>query len=176
MTVNQFGYDGGGFRRYFLLPGGPEIAFRAGSFASVMLGGALIPVGLAMWLLLAPLRTTPVMFCMLAGSAVAGLLLLNALGLWVSLYSPRRAELGHNFGNNLSLGGNLLLIGSMVLCAVLPAVLRGTPPSTIDANGLLIVLLFLLVSAGFYAFTLRAGAQVFVARRERLLAIVEGRG
>jgi hypothetical protein len=176
MTVNQFGYDGGGIRRYFLLPAGPELAFRAASSASVLLGGLLIPVGITLWFFLAPVHTTPEMFFMLVASAIGGLLLLNALGLWTSLYSPRRAELSHNFGNNLSTGGNLLLIGAMVLCAVVPAFVQSQVRIGDVPRDAWVMALFLIASALFYGFTLRVGGRVFVSRRERLLAIVEGRG
>ncbi|HTX37365.1 MAG TPA: hypothetical protein VME43_20195, partial [Bryobacteraceae bacterium] len=48
-AVNQFGYVGGGFRRYLLLPAEPGAAFRAGSYLFVTLGLALIPLGGAVW-------------------------------------------------------------------------------------------------------------------------------
>src|SRR5262249_35506096 len=53
ITVNQFGYAGGGFRRYFLFPTDPGAALRAGSRASMLIGGASIPVLLAAWIVLA---------------------------------------------------------------------------------------------------------------------------
>ena len=34
MAVNQYGYVGGGFRRYFLLPTDPAASLRAGSYAA----------------------------------------------------------------------------------------------------------------------------------------------
>ncbi len=51
-TVNQFGYVGGGFRRFFLLPTDPGACLRAASYASLVLGAAMLPVGLIAWIAL----------------------------------------------------------------------------------------------------------------------------
>ena len=39
ISVNQFGYVGGAFRRYFLLPTDPAATLRAASYAGVTIGG-----------------------------------------------------------------------------------------------------------------------------------------
>src|SRR5260370_6011439 len=44
ISVNQFGYVGGAFRRYFLLPTDPAATLRAASYAAVVIGGSLLPV------------------------------------------------------------------------------------------------------------------------------------
>jgi len=46
MAVNQFGYDEGGFRRYFLLPAPAGDAFRASTFAALFLSPILVGVGI----------------------------------------------------------------------------------------------------------------------------------
>src|SRR5262249_25402990 len=43
LACNQFGYSGGGFRRYFLLPVRPVDTLRASSFAALMLGAVPLP-------------------------------------------------------------------------------------------------------------------------------------
>ena len=59
IAVNQFGYVGGGLRRYFLLPTDPGASLRAGSYASMLLGGAMIPVAAIGWVVLAPVAFDP---------------------------------------------------------------------------------------------------------------------
>src|SRR5262249_53229720 len=80
-TVNQFGYVGGAFRRYLLLPTDPSAALRAGNFASMLISAPLIPLAVIAWVALAPLPFDARMLFMLLGSAVTGLLVFHALGL-----------------------------------------------------------------------------------------------
>ncbi len=54
IAVNQFGYTAGGFRRFLLLPTDPAACLRAASYASVLLGAMMIPLGLIAWIVLAP--------------------------------------------------------------------------------------------------------------------------
>ena len=52
---------------------------------------------------------------MLLCSGLTGLFVLNALGIWVTLFNPRKGNYNSNFGNDLSLGGNIVLIGGMLV-------------------------------------------------------------
>ncbi len=54
IAVNQFGYTGGGFRRFFLLPTDPGAALRAASYASLLMGAGMIPLGLIAWIAFVP--------------------------------------------------------------------------------------------------------------------------
>jgi hypothetical protein len=175
ITVNQFGYSGGGFRRYFLLPSDPGAALRAGSFASLLLGGSTIPVLLVAWLVLSPDRSDPARLAMLASSALTGLFLFHAAALWVSLYNPRKGNYQAALGNDLSLSGNVLLIGSMLTSLFAPRVLAKQWPAAFDPANWWMVALAAAVAAGLYLVSLRAASAALGPRRERLLAIVEGR-
>jgi hypothetical protein len=176
IAVNQFGYDDGGFRRYFLLPCSPAAAFRASSLTSLFLGATLIPVGFVVWFALAPLHTDARMFSMMLSSAVGGLLFFNALSNWTSLLAPRRTSLSSTFGNNLSAGANVLLIGGILSIIFLAMYIAHSGHAKDVINFWWAPPLFLIASAIFYAVTLRAGSALFLARRERLLATIEGRG
>ena len=175
ITVNQFGYSGGGFRRYFLLPFDPAAALRAGSYASLLLGGSAIPVLLAAWLAISPQRTNPAMLIMLACSSLTGLFLFHAAALWVSIYNPRKGNYQAALGNDLSLGGNVLLIGSMMLSLLLPRLLFKAWPTPFDPANWWMTAPLVLVAVALYVLSLKAAGPLFAARRERLLAIVEGR-
>lgn len=174
--VNQFGYDGGGFRRYFLLPCSPAAAYRASSLATVFLGATLIPLGFIVWFILAPVHTDLRMFTMMLGSAAGGLLFFNALANWTSLLAPRRTSFSSTFGNNLSVAANIVVIGGILGFLFLAVYIARSGHLKDIFNFWWAPPLFFAISASFYAVTLRLGSAVFVSRRERLLAIVEGRG
>ena len=174
LVVNQFGYCGGAFRRYFLLPAPPETTLRAASYAAVSLGGAAIPVTLLLWIVLVP-PFDPRRLLMLAASAITGLMLFNAAGLWVTLFNPRKGNYNSNFGNDLSLGGNVVLIGSVILAMLLPRLLHHFYPFLVTPDAWYMVLPLPVLAVLVYRFSLRAAGPVFRNRRERLLAVVEGR-
>jgi len=175
MCTNQFGFDASGFRRYFLLPISPGAILRASSYTALFVGSLLLPVALTLWLLFAPVPFDWRMAPILAATAVGGLLVFNALAIWTSLLAPRRTAFETTFGNQLSLGANVLLIGGMML-------MLGGAFALDTMAGPAIVLKYwwvsfpaILLAAGFYSLSLRRGADVFVARRERLLNALEGR-
>jgi hypothetical protein len=175
IAVNLFGYVGGAFRRYFLLPTDPAAALRTGSYASLLLGGSMLPIALLAWLIFAPVAFDPRMLFMLAGTGLTGLFVLHAMGLWVTLYNPRRGNYASSFGNDLSLGGNIVLIGGLVTCLVLPQVLVRMMPAAVSPDNWWSVIPLALAGIGFYVASLKYAGRMFVGRREKLLAVVEGK-
>ncbi|HTS62626.1 MAG TPA: hypothetical protein VMH28_11425 [Candidatus Acidoferrales bacterium] len=175
ITVNQFGYSGGGFRRYFLLPTDPAATLRAGSFASLLLGACSIPILLAAWLVLAPKPLDPAMFVMLACSSATGLLLFNAAALWVSLFNPRKGNYQSSLGNDLSLGGNILVIGGVLTALLAPRLLVRAWPAPFQPENWWMFLPLLALAIAVYLGSLNTVCALFAPRRERLLAVVEGR-
>ena len=175
IAVNLFGYVGGAFRRYFLLPTDPSAALRTGSYASLLLGGSMLPIALLAWLVFAPGGSDWRKVFMLAGTGITGLFVFHGLGLWVTLFNPRRGNYASSMGNDLSLGGNIVLIGGMLSSMFLPQVLVRLAPAVVSPDNWWEVLPLALAGIGFYAISLRAAGPLFVARRERLLAVVEGR-
>jgi hypothetical protein len=175
IAVNLFGYVGGAFRRYFLLPTDPAAALRTGSYASLLLGGSMLPIALVAWVVFAPGGFDARQVFMLAGTGITGLFVFHALGLWVTLFNPRRGNYASSFGNDLSLGGNIVLIGGMLSSMFLPQVLVRVAPAMVSADNWWEVVPLAVAGIGFYVISLRAAGPLFVARRERLLAVVEGR-
>jgi len=175
IALNQFGYVGGAFRRYFLLPTDPATTLRAASYASVTLGSVVVPVGLLAWTIFSPLPFDPRMLAMLFCSAVSGLFVLNSIGVWVTLFNPRRGNYTAVMGNDLSLGGNITLIGGMIIALFTPQALYvGLRPAVSPESWWMILPLPLLAIAAYLA-TLKAAGPIFATRREKILAIVEGR-
>jgi hypothetical protein len=93
----------------------------------------------------------------------------------VTLYNPRKGNYKSNFGNDLSLGGNILLIGGMMLAMLLPHLAYKFQPALVSPVCWWTWVPLPLLALGFYLATLKSAGPVFVTRRERLLAVVEGR-
>jgi hypothetical protein len=174
-AVNQFGYLDGAFRRFFLLPIAPGDCLRMGSCASLMLGGAMIPVGLIVWAVLVPVRFDPRQFFMLVASGLTGLFVFHGLGLWSSLFGARRGKYFSAIGNDLSLFGNIVLIGCVVSGIFVPQLLYHRAPGLLDPANWWMMAPLALGAAIFYVLSLRAASGLLASRRERLMAVVEGR-
>jgi hypothetical protein len=175
ISTNQFGYVGGAFRRYFLLPTDPAGTLRAASYAAVTIGASLLVVALLIWTIFSPYAFDARMPVMLMCSGLTGLFVLNGLGLWVTLFNPRKGNYASNFGNDLSLGGNILLIGGMMLALFLPRLMYRFQPALVSPESWWLWVPLPVLALAFYLATLKSAGPVFVTRREKLLAIVEGR-
>jgi hypothetical protein len=176
ISVNQFGYVGGGFRRYFLLPAGPGASLRAGSYASLLLGASMIPVGAIAWAALVPLPFDARMLFMLVGSALTGLFVFHGLGLWSTIFGPRKGNYSSGLGNDLSLMGNIVLFSCVLSGMFLPQILRKFAPAAVSPENWWIPIPLVLAAAAFYVISLRTTSALLHPRREQLMAIVEGRG
>jgi len=174
MAVNPFGYEASGFRRHFLLPVAPGAPLRAASYASVLLGSLLIPVALLLWAAFAPVPLTPATLFMLFASGLTGLFFFNALAIWTALYGPRKVDYNSSFGNNLSLLGNVVFIGALLLCLAGPQALSHVVKRPALLAHWWVPGLAALVAIWFYRVTLSKGAVLFVRRRELMLQIIEG--
>jgi hypothetical protein len=175
IAVNQFGYVGGAFRRYFLLPIHPSATLRAASYAAVTIGASMLPVALLAWLVFSPYPFDARMPVMLLCAGFTGLFVLHGLGIWVTLFNPRKGNYHSHFGNDLSLGGNIVLIGGMLLSMFLPQLLYSLRPALVSPESWWMWAPLPFLALAFYLATLHSAGAIFVTRRERLLAIVEGR-
>ncbi len=135
----------------------------------------MLPLAAIVWLYFAPRPFDPRQIVMLLLSGVAGALLFHAAAVWVGLLNPRRGNYSNNFGNDLSLGGNILLIGGVLLCIAIPQVMARFAPALVSPANWWIAIPIVGLAAAAYAVSLRAAGPVFRDRRERLLAVVEGR-
>jgi hypothetical protein len=175
ISVNQFGYVGGAFRRYFLLPIDPAATLRAASYAALVIGASMLPVALLAWILFAPYPFDARMLAMLVCTGLTGLFLMHGLGIWVTIFNPRKGNYSSNFGNDLSLGGNILLIGGMLLAIGLPQLVHKFLPAVVEPESWWMWLPLPVLALAFYLTSLKSAGPIFVTRREKLLAVVEGR-
>jgi hypothetical protein len=175
-TVNQFGYAGGGYRRYFLLPTDAAAALRTGSYASMMLGAPLIVLAAIIWVVFSPGPFDGRMLFMLVSSGIAGLFTFHSLGLWTSILGARRGNYNQNLGNDLSLAGNVVFIGGMLTCLLTPHLLAKVAPALVSPQDWWLAVIPAALALLFYLYSLSAAGTLFRQRREQLMAVVEGRG
>jgi hypothetical protein len=175
IAVNQFGYTGGGFRRFFLLPTDPGACLRTSSYASLLLGAAMLPIGLIAWIALAPGGSDPRKIAMLAGSAVTGLFLFNGLGIWSTLFGPRKGNYSSAMGNDLSLAGNVVVFTCMLGGIFLPILLQHLAPALIAPANWWVALPPAAIALTFYFVSLNLAGPLVHQRRESLMAVVEGK-
>ena len=175
-AVNQFGYVGGGFRRFLLLPTDPAAAFRAGSYMFVMLSSLLIVVASLAWPAVAPMPNTAQVQAMVTGAAVFSLFLFHGAALWTSLLGPRRGNYNMSFGNDLSFLGNIVVIGGMLVMLFLPRVIDKVWPAAISPDKWWCIVALAAAAAMFYFSSLKATTALFLARREQLMMVMEGKG
>jgi hypothetical protein len=173
--VNQFGYLGGGYRRCFLLPVEPAAVLRTGSYASMLLSAGFIPLGLLAWAILAPVPYDARQLFMLLASATTGLFVFHGLGIWATLYGARRGNYKQSLGNDLSLVGNIIIVGGVMFCLFGPQVLHKTSPGIFDPANWWMWSAPPLIGIVFYSVSLRTTSGLLRGKREQLMAIVEGK-
>jgi hypothetical protein len=179
IAVNLYGYTGGAFRRFLLFPTDPAASLRGGSYVSVLLGGsALVPAAIA-WTIFAPRPLDIRVILLPVINGVTALFLFNSAGLWATLFGARSGKYDKSLGNDMSLVGNIVVIGSVLICVATPQMLRQEAPGLVSLEKVSPENWWMLLPAALaiavYAVSLRAAALVFTGRRERLLAVVEGK-
>jgi len=174
-AVNLFGYTGGGFRRFLLMPEKPAACVRAASYASVLLGASLVLLAAVTWIVLAPVAWDTRMLVMLVSLGVFGLFALNGGGLWATIYNPRRGNYSSAIGNDLSASGNALLIGSILGPLLGINWLARHAAWLVSPDNWWMAVALAAAAVIFYFVSLRKIAARFMERREQLMALVEGR-
>jgi hypothetical protein len=175
-AVNQFGYLGGGFRRFLLLPTDTAAAFRAGSYMFVSLSGALVLPAAVLWTLFAPVHSNGQMLAMLAGCSVMSLFLFHGIALWTSILGARRGNYKLALGNDLSLAGNVVVLGGTLGWLFVPQLAIRPDSVALLLSYWWVTPLLSVAALIFYVVSLRLTTSLFRARREELMALMEGKG
>ena len=100
---------------------------------------------------------------------------MNGVAVWVSLLNPRRGNFTASFGNDLSVGGNITVLGSIFFLLFAPRGIAKLWPGIIGLQNWWVPAVLIPVALIFYFNSLRLAERTFVARREYLLGIMEGR-
>jgi hypothetical protein len=174
-VVNQFGYVGGGFRRYLLFPCDPGAVLRSSSVALLTACSPYPLLATFTWLLFAPVPVGGRGLALLLAGAAFGMFFFHGLGLWTTLYGPRRCDPNQTMGNDLSLAGNIALIGTTMILLMGSMMMGQFRKGVLTPERWWIVLALAALAAYFYLFSLRRTSAILVTRRERLLTVVEGR-
>jgi hypothetical protein len=175
IAVNQYGYSGGGFRRFQLLPTDPGASLRAGSYAALLLGASWIPPATIVWSIVSPRPLDARIIFMPVMNAVTGLFLFNGLALWTSIYAPKQGRYDSLFHNHLSAWGHIVRVGPILGCMLLPLFLRDVAPGSIAPKNWWLTLPVGGFAFLFYVASLRIINFVLPAQREALLAVIEGK-
>ena len=172
MAINSFGFDGPGFRRYFLLPLPPAAVIGAVSLVPLFLGALTLPAAFAVCVLLARVPVDARMATMLAANGIGGLCFFQALALWTSILAPSRTDGGVRFGNDYSFPANMVGTGGM-LAGLFGSQLLGAVAGESALRFWWVAPLFMAASVIFYAVSLRVAPAMLVSHRESILAVVE---
>jgi hypothetical protein len=175
LMLNLFGYDDSGIRRYAILPISFADALRAGSLASLLLRAIAVLVALALWLIFyasEPLSWR--MLFMILSVALASLLLFNGLGLWTSVFAPRRLNFDAMWNSRLSFGANLVIIIGIIIPFWVGLFFVDRIDQALLERYWWISSLLLIFCIGFYILSLVAVDVPLKSRRERLINLIAG--
>lgn len=140
---------------------------------SLVPGVSLIPIALLLWFLYGPVGTDLRMALMLISSALGGILIYQALGLWSSLLGPRSLPTKATFGKRLSLAGNVVMMAGIYWMMFIPHVTVRFGASLMRHWWMMP--LYATAGCAFFAATVAAGGPLLVRRRERMLSQIDRR-
>jgi len=123
-------------------------------------------------LVVVPVHLSLKMVFMLFSSGFGGMFLFQAIGVWVSLLSPRQIAFNATMGNKLSFAANATMFANMAVAFGLMGALPAVGLAAVMAYWW-IAPAVLLASAVFYLATLHAGAAVLETRCEAMLCMIE---
>jgi hypothetical protein len=172
VSSNAFGFDGGGTRRLLLMPVSSYTLLVTMNLASAIICAAFLIVAVAIWTAVSGI-VEPVMVLMLITHGFTGLLLFHSAATWTSVLTPARGDYFEKFRRQNTPGTRWT--GFFTLGLLLASFLvRLLLPGDITAYWWLSIV-FLVFSGLIFVMTMNLAATVFRTRRERLLAVVEGR-
>jgi hypothetical protein len=114
------------------------------------------------------------MFVMIFSIVVASLFLFNALGLWTTALAPKSANFDAMWNNRLSLGANVVVIVGVVVPYAAALALSERLDPEVMLHFWWAAVSLMVVSIGFYLFSLKAIEPVLNARREKLINLIAG--
>jgi hypothetical protein len=119
VATNHFGWDGSGLARYGVLPLSLKSLLRAHSYASLLIGSmGAIPVFAVLSLVLR-IHFSASLLCTSVCGVLAGIFLLNACGLWLSVHVPKRMDFDTTIGNGMPLASSMTVFAGIQLPIIL---------------------------------------------------------
>jgi hypothetical protein len=169
MLLNQFGYDGPALVRYVYLPVFFGAPLQSGSLVSLGLSVAVTAPALVIAAAFDPVHFTPRYIVVLILCAIAGSLFFNGLGLFTSVFAPRRVEFRRLIGNDMSVGGNLTMYAGLILALGVPLWVSTVLPFAAALANWPVFILLDALCAIWYAYSLRTANRLAGLHRGRLL-------
>jgi hypothetical protein len=114
MTLNHFGYDGAGLKRYLILPIGFADFLLADAVTSGVIGVAVGLIGIVIFLLTGVVHLHIPDLVLSLSALVCGAVMFNAAGMIVSVLNPRRIAISKIIGNDMSFMGNVVLYAGFI--------------------------------------------------------------
>jgi hypothetical protein len=174
LCLNLFGFDGAGFRRYFLMPVSASRVLLVASVVVLLPGACLIPVALLLWAVYSPVQTDPRSLAMLASSGVVGLLLVPTMGVWTSILAPTAIEFDRTWGNKLSLAANAVMVVSIFsIFGFRLAVLALGIHTDVLVRYWWVAPLLILPTLAAYTLSVHLCGRLMTARRERMIELID---
>lgn len=177
MMLNAFGYDSAGIRRYAIWPIHFADALRALNLASLLLRSVAIFVSFALWLLF--YRSGGISWRELAivlSTALAALLLYNAMGFWTSVFWPKSMDLNAMWNNRLPFGANVVMIVGVVIPFWGLTILGNHVSQKVVTDRWWVASLGLLACLVFYLISFYSIGKTLTTRREKLINLIAGAG
>jgi hypothetical protein len=175
LSENVFGFEASGLRRLLLSPVRAMTMLRARTIVPLMIGAVYSGLAAFAWLLLSA-DDEPRKLAMLLTHSLTGLLVFEAFGLWASVVAPKRAAYDEKYSNQLSAAAFIVMLTALGVIMLVPIWIHARfMPGPIEQYWWA-TLIGLAVGLACYELMLRVGGYLFEQRRERIMAIVEGRG
>ncbi len=172
MAANVFGFDGPGFRRYFLAPTSSSSVLRGASLVPLCLGALLIPIALVCCRIMFASPAHWAVWAMLVSSALAGLFFFNGLAVWTSILLPGMSDVTAAFSRDVA--GSKVLIFALPVPFILSLMIGEKLGPVALARFWWVLPVMAFAAVCFYLVTVGVGGRVLNARRERILTMVEG--
>lgn len=174
ITLNQFGYDGAGIRRYAMLPIPFVMALRSGSIVSLILGGVATLLTLTLWTQSSTVPVTPYLASMFFCAGVAGLFFFNGLSLLTSILAPKSADFRSIMVDAQSAITKLAWIASMIILFAISGLLIKYVNLRAIGKGWWLLPLLALLSIHFYVVSFRFTARLINVCYEPLVETIAG--
>jgi hypothetical protein len=175
LSENIFGFEASGLRRLLLSPVHAMTMIRARTIVPLMIGAVYSGLAALIWLFLTA-DDDPRKPAMLLTHSLSGLLVFEGFGLWASVIAPKRAAYDEKYSNQLSAAAFMIMLIALAVIMLVPIWIHARfMPGPIEEYWWA-TLIGLAVALAGYELMLRQGRQLFEQRRERIMAIVEGRG
>lgn len=174
VSTNLFGYDGAGMRALVLSPASRRTVLLAKNAAVTLVSLLLVVAGVGVGgLFLGDLTAPVLLFALLSFVTTAALF--APFGNWLSLQFPKRVQFGKRM-NRSGVAG--LLLVPLFFLLLLPPAAAVAAAHFAGSNPVkyVILALFALLSAGFYALVLPSQGRSLERRELEVLEAVTGRG